>query len=49
MVKIAAIVPVGIDFDAFAKSPDLLEPAIIPVHDGKNIPIRIAKLDVISA
>ena len=34
VVATAAIVPVGIAFDASAKSPDRLEPAIIP--DNKN-------------
>ena len=41
--------PVGMDLEAFAKSPDRFDPAMIPVQDGKKIPIRIAKLDVISA
>lgn len=30
VVATAAIVPVGIAFDASAKSPDLFDPAIIP-------------------
>lgn len=29
-MAIAAIVPVGIDFDASARSPDLFDPAMIP-------------------
>ena len=45
----AAIVPFGIDRPGFAKSPDRFDPAIIPVQDGKNIPIKMAKLEVISA
>ena len=32
VVAIAAIVPVGIDFDASAKSPDRLDPAIMPTN-----------------
>ena len=32
VVAIAAIVPVGIDFDASAKSPDRLDPAIMPAN-----------------
>ena len=30
VVPIAAIVPIGIDFDASARSPDLFDPAIMP-------------------
>lgn len=30
VLKMANIVPMGIDFCASARSPDLLEPAIIP-------------------
>lgn len=41
VVRIAQIVPIGMDFCASAKSPDLFDPAIIPVTEGKNIPIRI--------
>lgn len=49
VVKIAHIVPIGIDFWASAKSPERFEPAIIPVTDGKNIPISIVNVVVISA
>ena len=31
----AAIVPVGMDFEASAKSPDLLDPAIMPAQPDK--------------
>ena len=31
----AAIVPVGMDFEASAKSPDLLDPAIMPAQPHK--------------
>jgi len=31
-VATAQIVPVGIDFEASAKSPDLLDPAIMPAQ-----------------
>ena len=34
-------VPFGIDFAPSAKSPDLFDPAIIPVTDGKKTPIKI--------
>ena len=37
----APVVPNGIDFDPFARSPDLFEPAMMPVTDGKKTPIRI--------
>ncbi len=38
VVPMAAMVPMGIDFCASARSPERLEPAMIPVHDGKKIP-----------
>ena len=41
--------PFGIDFPASAKSPDLFDPAMIPVQDGKKIPTRMAIFVVISA
>ena len=31
----AAILPIGIDLEGLARSPDRLAPAIIPVTDGK--------------
>lgn len=34
VVVIAAIVPIGIDFWASRRSPDRLEPAMIPVSEG---------------
>jgi hypothetical protein len=37
VVNIAQIVPIGIDFCASAKSPDLFDPAIIPKHTQKTI------------
>ena len=42
VVVIAPRVPLGIDLPASAKSPDLFDPAIIPVQEGKKIPTRIA-------
>lgn len=36
VVRMAQMVPTGIDFWASAKSPDLLEPAIIPRMEGKS-------------
>ena len=42
-------IPFGIDFPASAKSPDLFDPAMIPVQDGKKIPTRMAIFVVISA
>lgn len=36
VLKIANIVPIGIDFCASAKSPDLFEPAIIPEKYIRN-------------
>ena len=41
VVKMAPVVPNGIDFDPFARSPDLFEPAMMPVTEGKKTPIRI--------
>lgn len=35
VVNWAAIVPMGMDFCPLARSPDLLLPARIPVHEGK--------------
>lgn len=49
VVKMAQMVPIGIDFWASARSPERFEPAIMPVTDGKNIPMRIVKVVVISA
>lgn len=37
VVRIAHIVPIGIDFWASAKSPDLLEPAMIPRITQKKL------------
>lgn len=48
VVKMAQMVPVGIDLCASFKSPERFDPAIIPVTDGKKIPISIVKLVVIS-
>lgn len=48
VVKIAHMVPIGIDFCASFRSPERFEPAIIPVTEGKKIPINIVKLVVIS-
>lgn len=45
----AQMVPMGMDFWASAKSPERLDPAIIPVTDGKKIPIKIVKEVVMSA
>jgi len=49
VVRIAQIVPIGIDLGASARSPDRFEPAMIPVTDGKKIPIMINEVDVKSA
>ena len=49
VVKMAQIVPIGIDFWASAKSPERFDPAIMPVTDGKKIPIKIVNDVVISA
>lgn len=49
VVKMAQMVPMGILFWASAKSPERFDPAIIPVTDGKKIPIRSVKDVVISA
>lgn len=35
VVRIAQIVPIGMDFWASARSPDLFDPAIIPENQGK--------------
>lgn len=43
------MVPMGMDFWASARSPDRLDPAMIPVTDGKNMPMRIVKVVEISA
>ena len=40
VVRMAPMVPTGIEAAALAKSPDLLLPAIIPVQEGKKIPVR---------
>jgi len=37
VVPEAASVPLGIDFYASLRSPDLLVPAMIPVHAGKKM------------
>ena len=37
VVRMAQIVPIGIDFWASAKSPDLLEPAMIPRITQKKL------------
>ena len=37
VVRMAHIVPIGIDFWASAKSPDLLEPAMIPRITQKKL------------
>lgn len=49
VVNMAQIVPMGILFWASAKSPERFDPAIIPVTDGKKMPIRRVKVVVISA
>ena len=49
IIKYINKLPFGIDFPASAKSPDLFDPAMIPVQDGKNIPTRMAIFVVISA
>ena len=49
VVVMAAMVPLGIAVGASAKSPDLFDPAIIPVTDGKKMPIIIIADDVKSA
>jgi hypothetical protein len=36
VVRMAQMVPTGIDFCASAKSPDLLEPAMIPTMKAKG-------------
>lgn len=41
VVVVAARVPTGIDFSGSFKSPDLFDPAMIPVHAGKNIAISM--------
>lgn len=48
VVRMAQMVPVGMDFCASAKSPERFDPAIIPVTEGKNIPMRIVNVVVIS-
>lgn len=45
----AQIVPIGILFCASAKSPERFDPAIIPVTEGKKIPIKIVNAVVMSA
>lgn len=49
VVKIAQIVPIGMLFCASAKSPERFDPAMIPVTDGKKIPIKIVNAVVMSA
>lgn len=49
VVKMAQIVPMGILFWASAKSPERFDPAIIPVTDGKKIPMSRVNEVVISA
>lgn len=49
VVKIAQIVPMGILFWASARSPERFDPAIIPVTDGKKMPIKMVNVVVISA
>lgn len=39
VVRMAAIVPMGMDFCASLKSPDLLEPAMMPVHKQLHHPL----------
>lgn len=36
VVRMAAMVPIGMDREASARSPDLLEPAIIPVTTNQH-------------
>lgn len=40
----AAMVPVGMDREASARSPDLLEPAIIPVTTNRQLTIGSPKM-----
>lgn len=49
VVRMAQIVPIGILFCASAKSPERFDPAMIPVTDGKKIPIKIVNAVVMSA
>ena len=41
MVRIAAMVPLGMEYWAFFKSPDLLLPAMIPVMTKNNVTIEL--------
>ena len=38
-------VPFGIDFAGFLRSPDRLDPAMMPVQAGKKIAIFVKKLE----
>ena len=49
VVMMAPIVPFGMLLPASARSPERFEPAMMPVHDGKKMPTRMAMLVVISA
>ena len=40
VVVMAQMVPTGIDFWASSRSPDLLEPAIIPINTNIHIHLR---------
>ena len=44
VVRMAATVPVGIDFCASAKSPDRLEPAMMPEHTNNEYICRIQNI-----
>ena len=45
---IAMMVPMGMEAWGSAKSPDRLDPAMIPVQDGKKMPTKRTKLMVLS-
>lgn len=49
VVRMAQIVPMGMLFCASAKSPERLDPAMMPVTEGKKMPIRMVKVVVMSA
>ena len=43
VVAIAHMVPFGIEAEGSLRSPERFEPAMIPVTEGKKMPMRIAK------